>query len=61
MSRNNRLEELMHTKLKQQGVSEEWINENLIVDDFEDDEDDEEECEFCGPKENCTGYKCWIR
>ena len=60
MSKNKRLEELMHTKLKQQGVSEKWINEHLIVDDFEDDKDDED-CEFCGPKENCTGYKCWIR
>ena len=60
MSKNKRLEELMHTKLKQQGVSEKWINEHLIVDDFEDDEDNED-CEFCGPKEDCSGYKCWIR
>ena len=58
MSRKQELEKSIKNKLKTNGVSESWMKNHLIVDGLEDDDD---ECEFCGPKENCSGYKCWIR
>ena len=39
MSKNKQLEELMKDKLKQNGVSESWIKDHVIV-DGPDDEDD---------------------
>tara|TARA_Y100000361_G_scaffold11512_1_gene9185 strand:- start:5145 stop:5321 length:177 start_codon:yes stop_codon:yes gene_type:complete len=58
MSKNKKLEKSIKDKLKTNGVSESWMKDHLIVDGLEDEDD---ECPFCGPKENCNGYKCWIR
>mgnify|MGYP005995329885 FL=1 len=46
--------------LSQQGVQVK-ISDTSKLRDLDIEESFEGECEFCGPKENCTGYKCWIR
>lgn len=51
-------EERTKAYLKETKTINQWDKDHLIVDRLENDDD---ECEFCGPKENCTGYKCWIR
>jgi hypothetical protein len=57
--KNKQLEGLIKDKLKENGVSESWMKEHLIVDTMDSDED---YCEHCGAHlEDCTGYKCWKR